>query len=133
MTDRIRISSGTKWEDYVGYSRALRIGNIVEVSGTVAVDETGHIVGKNNPYEQTRFVLTKIKNALEEAGAALEDVIRTRIYVSDIKNWEPIGRAHGEFFNKIKPASTLFEVSTLIGIDYLVEIEASAIIDSKKT
>lgn len=128
MSDRIQISSGTKWEGYVGYSRALRVGNIVEVSGTVAVNENGHIVGKNDPYAQTRFVLKKIKKALEEAGAKIEDVVRTRIYVSDIKNWEPIGRAHGEVFKDVKPASTLFEVSTLIGIDYLVEIEAKAII-----
>ena len=128
MNDRILISSGTKWEGYIGYSRALRVGNIVEVSGTVAVNENGHIVGKNDPYAQTRFVLKKIKKALEEAGAKIEDVVRTRIYVSDIKNWEPIGRAHGEVFKDIKPASTLFEVSTLIGIDYLVEIEAKAII-----
>ena len=130
MSDRIHISSGTKWENYVGYSRALRVGNLVEVSGTVAVDDKGKLVGRNDPYEQTRFVLTKIKNALEEAGAKIEDVVRTRIYVSDINNWEPIGRAHGEFFRKIKPASTLFQVSTLIGIDYLVEIEATAIISS---
>ena len=128
MSKRIHISSGTKWENYVGYSRALRVGNLVEVSGTVAVDDKGKLVGKNDPYEQTRFILTKIKNALEEAGAKMEDVVRTRIYVSDINNWEPIGRAHGEFFRKIKPASTLFQVGTLIGIDFLVEIEATAII-----
>ena len=129
MSERIKISSGTKWEGYVGYSRALRVGNVVEVSGTVAVNENGHIVGKNDPYAQTRFVLKKIKKALEEAGAKIEDVVRTRIYVSDIKNWEPIGRAHGEVFKDVKPASTLFEVSQLIGIDYLVEIEATAYIE----
>ena len=129
MDKRIKISSGTKWEDYVGYSRAIRTGNVVEVSGTVAVDENGHIVGKKDPYEQTRFVLSKIEKALNQAGAKMEHVVKTRIYVSDINNWEAIGRAHGEFFHEIKPASTLFEVSTLIGIDYLVEIEATAIID----
>ncbi len=129
MSERIKVSSGTKWEDFVGYSRAIRAGNTVEVSGTVAVDENGYVVGKNNPYEQTLYVLRKIKKALQEAGASMEDVIRTRIYVSDINNWEAIGKAHGQFFQKIKPASTLFEVSTLIGIDYLVEIEATAIID----
>ncbi len=129
MSNRIHISSGTKWEGYIGYSRALRVGNRVEISGTVAVNEKGHIVGKNDPYEQTRYVLKKIKKALEEAGSKIEDVVRTRIYLSDIKNWEPIGRAHGEVFKDIKPASTLFEVSRLIGIDYLVEIEASAIIE----
>lgn len=128
MQQRIKVSSGTKWEEFVGYSRAIRSGNIVEVSGTVAVDEKGYIVGKNNPYEQTRFVLKKIEKALQEAGAKMEDVVRTRIYVSDINNWEAIGKAHGEFFKHIKPASTLFEVSTLIGIDYLVEIEATAVI-----
>jgi len=129
MSERIHISSGTKWENYVGYSRALRVGNLVEVSGTVSVDEQGKLVGKNDPYEQTRFILSKIQKALEEAGAKMDDVVRTRIYVSDINNWEPIGRAHGEFFRKIKPASTLFEVSTLIGIDFLVEIEATALIE----
>ncbi len=129
MSERIKVSSGTKWEDFVGYSRAIRAGNTVEVSGTVAVDENGYVVGKNNPYEQTLYVLSKIKKALQEAGASMEDVIRTRIYVSDINNWEAIGKAHGQFFQKIKPASTLFEVSTLIGIDFLVEIEATAYMD----
>jgi len=128
MSERIKVSSGTKWEEFVGYSRAIRVGNVVEVSGTVAVDEKGYVVGKNDPYQQTVFVLTKIRNALSEAGAKMEDVVKTRIYVSDINNWEAIGKAHGEFFNAIKPASTLFEVSTLIGIDFLVEIEATAII-----
>lgn len=129
MGNRIKISSGTKWEDFVGYSRAVRVGNVVEVSGTVAVDENGHLVGKKDAYGQTRFILSKIKKALEQAGAKMEDVVRTRIYISDINNWEAIGKAHGEYFKGIKPASTLVEVSALIGIDYLVEIEASAIIN----
>lgn len=129
MSERIKVSSGTKWEDLVGYSRAIRVGNIIEVSGTVAVDENGYVVGKNDPYEQTRYVLNKIKNALHEVGATLEDVVKTRIYVSDINNYDAIGKAHGEFFHNIKPASLFFEVSTLIGIDFLVEIEATAIVD----
>ncbi len=92
------------------------------------MDENGYVVGKKSPYEQTLFVQTKIKKALKEAGASMEDVVRTRIYLSDINNWEAIGKAHGQFFHNIQPASTLFEVSSLIGIDYLVEIEATAII-----
>ena len=129
MPKRLKVSSGTKWEDFVGYSRAIRAGNTIEVSGTVAVDEAGYAVAKGNPYEQTRFVLSKIDKSLNELGGSIEDVVRTRIYVSDINNWEAIGKAHGEYFKNVKPASTLFEVSTLIGIDFLVEIEATAIVE----
>lgn len=126
MKKRINISSGAKWENIVGYSRAVRIGNIVEVSGTTAVDgET--VIGKGNPYEQTKFILEKIKNVLEQAGAKVEDVIRTRIYVTDISKWEEIGKAHGEFFGKIKPATSMVEVKALISDELLVEIEATAI------
>jgi enamine deaminase RidA (YjgF/YER057c/UK114 family) len=125
---RINFSSGAKWEDIVGYSRAVKIGNIVEVTGTVAVDENNNLVGENNAYEQTRFILQKIEKILVKAGASLEDVIRTRIYVTDISRWEEYGKAHGEFFNRIKPCTTMVEVKNLIDPSFLVEIEASAII-----
>lgn len=124
---RQNISSGAKWEDVVGYSRAVRIGNTVEVAGTTAV-EGDSVVGEDNAYEQTKFILSKIEKALKEAGASLPDVIRTKIYVTDISKWEEVGRAHGEFFKDIKPATTMVEVKALIDPKMLVEIEASAII-----
>jgi enamine deaminase RidA (YjgF/YER057c/UK114 family) len=129
MSERKKVFSGTSWEEFVGYSRAIRAGNVVEVSGTVAVDENGYVVGKNDAYEQTKYVIKKIEKAIVELGGSLKDVVKTRIYVSNINNWQQIGKAHGEFFKEIKPSSTLFEVSTLIGLDFLVEIEATAIID----
>ena len=125
---RMNISSGAKWEDIVGYSRAVRIGNLVEVAGTTAVEENGQVVGPGDPYQQTRFILSKIEKALFAAGASLQDVIRTRIFVTDISRWEEVGRAHGEFFREIKPAATMIEVQALISPDLLVEIEVSAII-----
>lgn len=125
---RINISSGAKWEDIVGYSRAVRIGNIIEVAGTTAVDENGQTVGAGNPYEQARFILAKIEQALLSAGATLEDVVRTRMFVTDIQQWEQIGQAHGEFFRKIKPVATMVEVKALISPELLVEIEATAIL-----
>lgn len=124
---RKNISSGAQWEDIVGYSRAVRIGDIVEVAGTTAVDGE-QVIGKGDAYAQTRFILEKIKTALTEAGASLDDVIRTRMFVTNIDDWEAIGRAHGEFFRQIKPAATMVEVSRLINPDLLVEIEASAVI-----
>lgn len=129
MQIKKQFSSGTQWEDFVGYSRAIRNGHRVEVSGTVSVDENGRVVGKNDAYEQTHYVLTKIKAALEQVGAKLEDVVRTRMYVTDINNWQAIGKAHGEFFRDIKPSSTMVEISRLIGLDFLIEIEVSAIVD----
>src|SRR3972149_2226000 len=123
---RINIPAGTIWEDVVGYSRAVKIGIVIEVSGTAAVN-VGEIVGKGNAYEQTRFIILKIEKALKEAGASLKDVVRTRIYVTDISKWEEIGRAHGEFFKDIKPATTMVEVKALIDPDMQVEIEASAV------
>ncbi len=125
---RINYASGAQWEEIVGYSRAVKIGNLVEVTGTVAVDENNNVVGRDNPYEQAKYILQKIEKVLERAGATLKDVVRTRIYVTDISRWEEFGRAHGEAFNKIKPCTTLVEVSALISPEYLVEIEATAII-----
>ena len=128
---RTNFSSGAKWEEIVGYSRAVRVGNIVEVTGTVAVDENNRLVGENNPYEQTLFVLQKIEAALVRAGASKKDVVRTRLFVTDISRWEEFGRAHGEFFREIRPCTTMVEVSRLIAPEYLIEIEASAIIDNE--
>jgi enamine deaminase RidA (YjgF/YER057c/UK114 family) len=128
MNQRLSVSSGTKWEDIVGYSRAVRVGNIVEVAGTAAVNEQGEIVGLDSLYEQTRYILAKIETALVAAGATLRDVVRTRIYVTDISRWEEVGRAHGERFKEIKPASTMVEVASLIAPELLVEIEVTAII-----
>ncbi len=129
MQIKKQFSSGTQWEDFVGYSRAIRNDHLVEVSGTVSVDDNGRVVGKNDAYEQTRYILTKIKTALEQVGSKLEDVVRTRMYVTDINNWQAIGKAHGEFFRDIKPSSTMVEISRLIGLDFLIEIEVSAIVN----
>ena len=129
MNERINISSGTHWENSVGYSRAVRVGHVVEVAGTTAVDEDGNIVGIEDPYEQTKFILSKIDKALSAAGAGFKDVVRTRLFVTDIKRWEDIGKAHGEVFGEIKPASTMVEVKSLITPELLVEIEATAILN----
>lgn len=128
MAERQLIPSGTKWESIVGYSRAVRLGNIIAVSGTTATDENGDIVGLNDPYAQTVYIIQKIERALKQAGASLNDVIRTRIFVTDVNIWEAVGKAHGEFFSEIRPANTMVEVSALIGEGYLVEIEADAIL-----
>lgn len=125
--ERQNISSGAIWEDLVGYSRAVRVGNTIEVAGTTATDGD-KIIGRGSAYEQTRYVLQKIEQALAAAGATLNDVVRTRIFVTDISQWEEVGRAHGEFFRSIKPAATMVEVSALIAPDLLVEIEATAIV-----
>ncbi len=121
------ISSGTKWEDIVGYSRAVRIGNIIEVAGTTAMDGD-QLIGKDDMYAQSKFIFEKIEKALQEAGASMRDVIRTRMYVTDISRWEEVGRAHGEFFRDIKPASTMVKISGLVNPDMLVEIEVTAIV-----
>lgn len=129
MSKRQNFGSGTTWEIEVGYSRAVRVGNIIEVAGTTAIDgET--VIGIGDVQEQTRFVLSKIESALNEAGASLADVVRTRIYVVDIEQWETIGKVHGQFFGQIKPAATMIEVNRLIRPELLVEIEATAIVAS---
>jgi len=128
MTNRLNISSGAKWENIIGYSRAVRVGSHIEVAGTTAVDEHGQFIGINDPYEQTRYILSKIEKAIIKAGGTLKDVVRTRIFVTDISQWEEIGRAHGLYFRDIKPAATMVEVKSLISPEMLVEIEASAII-----
>jgi enamine deaminase RidA (YjgF/YER057c/UK114 family) len=127
---RINYSSGAKWEDIVGYSRAVKIGNTIEVTGTVAVDENNLLVGGDNAYLQTHFILAKIEKILHQAGASLTDVIRTRMFVTDISRWQEYGKAHGEFFKEIKPCTSMIEIKGLIEPDYLIEIEATAIITS---
>ena len=125
---RINYSSGTAWELRLGYSRAVRAGNIIEVTGTVAVDERNEVVGKDNAYEQTKFILAKIRKVIEEAGGQWGDVVRTRFFVTDIAQWEAYGKAHAECFGDIRPCLTMVEVSKLIGEDFLVEVEATAIL-----
>jgi enamine deaminase RidA (YjgF/YER057c/UK114 family) len=125
---RTNYSSGAKWEDIVGYSRAVKMGNVIEVTGTVAVDENDNLVGGNDAYEQAKFIIQKIEQVLKKAGASLKDVVRTRMFVTDISRWEEYGKAHGEFFKDIKPCTTMVEVSKLISPEYLIEIEATAIV-----
>ena len=128
MTTRRNFSTGAKWEPIVGYSRAVRIGDTIEVSGTCAVDPEGYPFAIGDPYLQTTRCLEIIRTAIEHLGGHMEDVIRTRIYVTNIDQWAEIGKAHGEVFGDIRPVTTMVEVSSLISADYLVEIEASAIV-----
>ncbi|MCP9755400.1 RidA family protein [Lacihabitans sp. CCS-44] len=125
---RVNLSSGSKWEDIVGYSRAVKIGDTIEVSGTVSTDHSGEIVGEGDEYLQTKFILMKLENTLGQLGAKLENVVRTRIFCTNISNWEKIGKAHGEMFANIKPVTSMIEVSKLIDDKYLVEIEATAML-----
>jgi enamine deaminase RidA (YjgF/YER057c/UK114 family) len=132
MTKRLNISSSAKWEDVIGYSRAVRIGNVIEVAGTTALDENGNTVGIDDPYQQTKFIFAKIEKALISAGATLNDVVRTRMFVTDISRWEEVGMAHGEYFREIKPAASMIEVRSLINPEMLVEIEVTAIVQDSR-
>ena len=126
---RKNIGSGSPWEDIVGYSRAVRIGNIIEVAGTTAMDGDV-LIGRGDVYAQTVFIFKKIEKALQEAGADLADVVRTRMFITDISKWEEAGKAHGEFFKHIKPVATMVEVSNLIDKDLLIEIEVTAVMEN---
>ena len=126
--ERTNYSSGAKWENIIGYSRAVKMGNVIEVTGTVSVDENSMLVGKDDAYAQTKFIIEKIEKVLQRAGSSLKDVVRTRMFVTDISRWEEYGKAHGEFFKDIKPCTSMVEVKGLIAPEYLIEIEATAII-----
>jgi len=128
---RKNISSGAKWEDIVGYSRAVRVGNVIEIAGTTAVED-GKVVGINDAYVQTKFIIGIIEKALLVAEGSLKDVVRTRMFVTDISRWEEYGKAHGEYFRDIKPVTTMVEVKSLIDPDMLIEMEVTAIISSNQ-
>ena len=127
---RYNYASGAPWEDRVGYSRAVKVGNTIEVTGTVALNEQNEVVGAGDAYAQTKFILEKIAKVLETAGSNVKDVVRTRLFVTDISRWEEYGRAHGEVFRDIRPCTTMVEVKALIAPEYLIEIEATSILIS---
>lgn len=129
--NRTQVFTGSPWEPLVGYCRAIRIGDRIEVAGTTAMKD-GEVVGVGNPYEQTKFILETIEKALQELGADMSHVVRTRMFVTDISKWEEIGKAHGEFFRNIQPVATMVEVKALIEPELLVEIEVEAIVTSAK-
>ena len=131
LSDRSNYSSGAPWESIAGYSRAVRIGNIIEVAGTTAVDTEGQIVGAGDIGVQTDYVFNKISKVLNDAGSKMSDVIRTRMYLTDINDWETVARVHGDIFSDIKPVSTLVEVSGLIDEELLNEIEVSAVVSDR--
>ena len=133
MTERVRVRTGAPWERTVGYCRAVRAGAHVAVSGTAPVGDDGEVVGIGDPYAQARRCIEIIERALNEVGAELSNVVRTRMFVTDISQWEAIGRAHGEAFGDIQPATSMVEVTALIDADMLVEIEADAIVDASST
>jgi enamine deaminase RidA (YjgF/YER057c/UK114 family) len=127
---RTNYSSGAQWEGSVGYSRAVKVGPVIEVSGTVAVDEAGTLIGEGDAYLQTKFIIQKIEAVLLQVGATLQDVVRTRMFVTDISQWEAYGRAHGEAFGSIRPCTSMIEVQRLISPEYLIEIEVTAMLTS---
>ena len=129
--ERTNYSSGAKWEAIVGYSRAVKTGNTIEVTGTVAVDDNGQTIGINDAYAQARFAIQKIEKVLQQAGASLKDVVRTRMFVTDISRWQEYGKAHGEFFAAIMPCTSMIEVKGLIDPEYLIEIEATAVMNTQ--
>ena len=129
MAERKKISSGTIWEKKFGYSRAIVAGNCVFVAGTTAVDDSGNVVGGDDPYEQSRFIYAKIERALRDAGASMKDVVRVRTFVTDISRWEDVARAQGEVFSEIRPAATLVQITALVDPRLLVEIEVDAVVD----
>ncbi|MFQ5918792.1 MAG: RidA family protein [Thermoplasmata archaeon] len=130
--ERERITTNTPWEALVGYSRAVRVGPFVYVSGTTATDSEGRVVGRGDPYRQTLQAIQNIENALNRAGSGLQDVVRTRIFVTDIETWEEVGRAHGEAFGDIRPAATMIEVRRLVDPEMLVEVEAEAVLEESE-